>query len=347
MSLAIRRLGGALVVLPMVVTLSGCRFDLPEGVPSFDRGELPHNDAIFCNIEFGRRCATPTEKQMGINLANQYEEGFWAKKSSLWGLDYSPDALAACGGEPQTVVYRGPFPEGNPICLNGQQFDIGKFPSIKGACEAWCNSHGWIDGDDNHYRCDNIAWPATGSWSTPVVNACTVAGTLRADFQDLRRQRPREVVWTSASNVMITGNSIRRTNGGTLPNSGATSVRLLASGNDGFVDFVAIETNRNRLCGLSIGPNPDGDQQAGDIDFAFYLASNGMVSVYESGVQKSTAFPYSTLDRFRVAVIGGVVQYFVNDTLVLTSPTALGFPMRVDTALLQQDATITNVKTSF
>jgi hypothetical protein len=344
-----RFVGGAALGLPLVVIFAGCRFDLPDlpdQTAHFNRGDPPHTAAIFCNIEFGRRCATPTEKQMGVPLGQQYEEGFWKGKSSVWGLDYSPAALAECNGEPQTIVFRGAFPDGNAICLNDKQFDLGKYTSVKAACEAWCDSHEWIDSDGSPYSCANVAWPAASAWQTPVVNACTGAGTLRPEFQDLRRMKPEAVTWMSVFNVMITGNSIRRTNAGTLPNSGAVSTGRLPAGHDGYIDFVAVETNKSRLCGLAIGAN-DNNQQPSDIDFAIHLGADGTFTIRESNIAQTAPVPYGTLDRFRVAVIGGVVQYFRNDVLVITSSKPVGYPMRVDTSLLEQNATITDVQISF
>jgi hypothetical protein len=80
------------------------------------------------------------------------------------------------------------------------------------------------------------------------------------------------------------------------------------------------------------------NQQPSDIDFAIHLDTNGTFTVREANVAQTAALPYQSLDRFRVAVIGGVVQYFRNEALMFTSGKAIAYPMRVDTSLLEQNA---------
>lgn len=346
-----------LIGLPFVVILQGCSFDLPKfwgtelvdhppkGMPD-PRGEPPYTAAIFCNIESDRRCSTPTERLVGVDVADQYAKGFWIGKSSPFGLDYSLQALSECGGQPQTVQFRGPFPDGSAVGVNPETFLNGTFTSVKAACEAWCDGHAWIDNSGTPYRCDHIAWPATGVTS-PILNAFTPTGILRVVFRDLRKIRPKPVVWTDRINVAVSqDNTLRKTSPGLSFNSGATSIALLMNG-DGFVEFTATETSLGRVCGLAKGGHPDFSTGPADIDFGMYLRADGLLVVYESGVEMSAPIPYAPLDRIRVAVVGGVVHYFKNDVLLQTASAQVTYPMRVDASLLNANATIANAQTTF
>src|SRR6185436_10369249 len=128
-------------------------------------GEMPPQSALlFCNVEANRYCATEVEQAMGIDVARQNEEGFWVKppKSSMYGLDYSPQALAACGGQPQAVVFTGPFPDGSAVCRPAEEgLQVGY--DANAVCQEWCAGQGWIDAEGNAYVCEAIAWQASGA----------------------------------------------------------------------------------------------------------------------------------------------------------------------------------------
>jgi RHS repeat-associated protein len=143
------------------------------------------------------------------------------------------------------------------------------------------------------------------------------------------------VAWTSAVGVSVNGNSLQRVSGGFF--GGAASSQSIASG-DGYVEFTATETNKNRWCGLS---NGNSNVFSADIDFAVYLVSGGEVQILEGGAYKGS-FNYAAGDRFSVGVTGGVVTYSKNGTVFYTSATAPTYPLLVDTTLYETGGTITN-----
>src|SRR5262245_35964446 len=95
----------------------------------------------------------------------------------------------------------------------------------------------------------------------------SIAAVLVAADWALCQSEP--VVWTSAANVSVSGNSLTKTTGGTAWNAGAASVQVIQAG-FGYVEFTATETNTYRACGLSFG---DTDQSDADIDFALELST--------------------------------------------------------------------------
>jgi hypothetical protein len=121
-------------------------------------------------------------------------------------------------------------------------------------------------------------------------------------------------------------------------NSGAASTNSLASG-DGYVETVAVETTTYRMFGLS---NGNTNTNYTDIDFGLYLRIDGVISVYEAGVQKYTSATgaYVTGDVMRVAVVAGAVKYSKNGTVFYTSLASPSYPLLTDTAFYTPGATL-------
>jgi hypothetical protein len=355
-------LGVALSAAPFLFAIAGCSYTPPDPYEPFVEGDMPRTAAIFCNIEKGRECASDLDALMGVDLdpAKQYTEGFWAGRSAAFGIDRSPAALAACGGKPQKVLYHGPFPEGNMICLNPMEaFKAGpgmanfpgtfpgRFETANTACQAWCKQQSWIDGDGNPYSCSNIAWQAVGA-SSPVLNVCTAPGTPLDNATDLRKKVPQAIVWGDAVDVSVNGNSLSKAAGGAAWDAGAASTTTLDSG-DGYVEFTAIETDKRRMVGLAFGPLPDFDPSAADITYAVRLSA-GRIIVVEYGSTILQGVPFNSGDRIRVGVVGGAVQYFVNEMLFYTSDKPIpstGYPMHVSVSLFDVGATIVDAKATF
>lgn len=351
---------------PFLLLIVGCTFhpvDSSEVV-----GPDPRDATIFCNIEAGRECATDLDVAMGVDITKPHEDGFWAGRSAAFGLDRSPAALAACGGKPQKVLYKGSFPEGTQVCVNASTvFDVapgngslpgaftGAYANVSAACKAWCDTKHWIDGDDNHYNCANIAWQAASA-AAPVLNACTAAGALRPDFVDLRKFPPQPVVWQDAVGVIVTGSSLQKPGacapGQSCPTSfdaGAASSRLLTSG-DGYLEFTAGAADKDQMIGFASGPLPDLDATPADLRFAIFLQKNGQATIWENGQNKFTLIAYGAGQRFRMAIAGGVLQYFVNDQLFYTSASPLNpavYPLRVSVSLKDLGASVGTATTSF
>jgi hypothetical protein len=165
------------------------------------------------------------------------------------------------------------------------------------------------------------------------TGATITNATLSGNFEE-------NVVWTSAVGVTVSANSLSKPGGTSAWDAGAASTRSIAAG-DGWAEFTASETNKARVFGLS---NGNGGVDRADLDFAIYLRTDGLVSIYEFNVNVGPPTPpsYSVGDRFRVSVEGGVVKYRKNGTLIYTSAAAPTFPLLVDTSLWSPGATITS-----
>lgn len=143
-----------------------------------------------------------------------------------------------------------------------------------------------------------------------------------------------DVVLTNEVGVSLFGSGFRRGDAASGWTAGASSTRAI---DDGYVEFVATQTNVDRMVGLSHG---DGHPSYTDIDFAAYPAGDGIFRVYEAGTNRGSFGTYVPGDRFRVALQSGVIKYYKNQTLVYTSTVSPTLPLRVDSSAYQSGATV-------
>ena len=161
---------------------------------------------------------------------------------------------------------------------------------------------------------------------------------LGADAED------QSVIWTNVVNATVTGNVLQKTSGfDGVDDAGGTSQQQLTAG-DGHVQFTVGETNTFWLAGLSHGNQGTG---YADIDFAFRFNGAGWADVLENGIYAGGDTPYAAGDVFRVAVVGGRVQYFRNGTFLRESARTPVYPLLLDVALGSLGATVRNAVLGF
>ena len=145
------------------------------------------------------------------------------------------------------------------------------------------------------------------------------------------------VTWTNLVNVTVTDTVLQKTGGWDgVDDAGATSLQELTAG-DGYIEFTVGEATTFLLAGLSHGN--DGTGYA-DIDFAFRFNGAGWADVLENGAYAGGDTPYSGGDVFRVAVVGGRVQYSRNGLLLRESANVPRYPLLLDTSLGSMGATV-------
>jgi hypothetical protein len=145
------------------------------------------------------------------------------------------------------------------------------------------------------------------------------------------------VTWINIVNATVTGGVLQKTGGWDgVDDAGATSQHILSAG-DGYVQFTVGEANTFWFGGLSRGNQ---DTTYADIDFAFRFNGAGSADVLENGVYAGGDTPYSAGDVFRVAVVGGRVQYFRNGKFLRESAKAPSYPLLLDVALGSTGATV-------
>ncbi|MCB9364818.1 MAG: T9SS type A sorting domain-containing protein [Flavobacteriales bacterium] len=148
-----------------------------------------------------------------------------------------------------------------------------------------------------------------------------------------------DVVWQSAGGLDKNGNSISKSVGTNSWNTGAFSFNKINT--NGYMQFTVTETNKNRMIGLnSVNTNVSYT----DIEYAFYLQSNGSLTIYENGSNKGSYGTYTTNDVLRINVSGNTVEYLKNGTIIYTSSVVPSPPLYVDASLNTIGSSISNVQ---
>jgi hypothetical protein len=351
-------------------------------------GPFPQSDAIFCDIETKRECATPDEEKRGIRLTGG-AVALVAGSSSDVALDYSLKAMTDYNCTvPVAVSFAGRFPDGKPVCLNCGAVIPGIYKSAQAVCEALCadlTDPGVVPPTQATAASCAARTRLSTNASLPAcfANACSAPP---GDFNMVTFSDPRrfsEFPFLSPStDVTIDGfNTLKRTTpppNNTTFDAGASSVETIDSG-DGYVQFEATETNTARLGGLKQG-GPSFTPAAANIDFAIDLFTDHCFYIYEKGVSVKPTDPegtastctapnavgtYMSGDKFRIIVednfdgktgkvyyehySGGIVCQDGSRCYYLSrqdSPTPANYSLglRFDSALREQNATLTNVR---
>jgi hypothetical protein len=368
-----RRLRTAWVWPLALLALPNCILDTGSygPPPVFKGGPEPRTGVIMCDIPRvsssveGTNCATPTEAEVGLPLARAAVALAQGESQSL-ALDFSADAIAACGG-PQKIEFYGPFPDGYAVCLNcGTQIPVPYANSVaacvaqcidllnhdpdgiepQGSVEAYCQANARLS---THFE-SSTCWP----------DACTSAGTLKPDFVDPRRtQEP--VKWIDHIGTSASGNTLTRIAPTTTGfDAGAASAQTITHG-DGWVEFEAGENTFGHILGFSPDVGPDTDPTELNIGFAIRLKSNGEITIHEGAVEVTASLgSYVAGDRFRVRLTdnhdgtatisytrlnGACTPGTICDETVLATQTNPGpsYPLRVDASLGAEGSSLANV----
>jgi hypothetical protein len=146
------------------------------------------------------------------------------------------------------------------------------------------------------------------------------------------------VVWTSAVNCSVSGNTVQKSSGrDDTSDAGAISVQAIALGN-GYLEFTVTQTNKLGFCGLTDAPSST-DFNA--LDFAIKLTGRTVVEVRENNAYKSET-ALAAGDRFRISVEGSSVKYYRNGTLFYTSQRAPAYPLRAAANFINLSTTVSN-----
>jgi Immunoglobulin I-set domain len=148
------------------------------------------------------------------------------------------------------------------------------------------------------------------------------------------------LVWTNLINCSARDNSVQKTGGNNnADDASATSLQTI-NGGDAYVEFTALETDKERFCGLSSGNAIHAS--ADDINFAIKLNSARKAVFVENGIVKGK-IKYKPDSVFRIAVESNVVHYYKNGELIYTSQSRPAYPMLVTASLVNTMASVNNV----
>jgi RHS repeat-associated protein len=181
-------------------------------------------------------------------------------------------------------------------------------------------------------------YSATAAPSSPQKEYGYRNGQLLLTAEPAAGGSAQNVTWTNAVGVSISGNNLTRTAAGDGWNTGARSTQSIASG-DGYAEFTATETNKNRSMGLTNSTSVTSLQH---ISYGMHLGADGQITIHEGLGVYGVFGTYTTGDTLRVAVEGGVVKYRKNGTLLRTSTVAPTYPLYAGASLYTNASTVTN-----
>jgi RHS repeat-associated protein len=152
-----------------------------------------------------------------------------------------------------------------------------------------------------------------------------------------------DLLWKDQVAIQVSGNKIVSLNGG-WGNSGAASQQVLAPSQNGWVEFVASESNTNRMLGLS---DVNANANYTSLDYAWYLKNNGILEVYESGTLRGSFGSYVAGHLLQIERTGTSIKYYHNNVLKYTSSVPSSTSLMVDLAFHNATATLIGVRASF
>lgn len=150
------------------------------------------------------------------------------------------------------------------------------------------------------------------------------------------------VVWTKLVNCALNNQTLRKTKGhDELPDATALSAQQLATNN--YLEFVALETDKERYVGLSSNA---ADSSLNEQDYTLHLTAykyrdGTVVEARERGVYKAEA-TYNANTVLRIAIENGAVKYYRNDEVFYTSAAPATLPLYPKAVLQHVGATISN-----
>ncbi len=146
-------------------------------------------------------------------------------------------------------------------------------------------------------------------------------------------------IWKAniASNILIDGNGVKKTQGYNTSNGGIYSENKVY--NNGYLEFQTSDPFSRKMLGLS---SQDFGSSESTIQFAFYIESNGQLVVYENGSWKAEFSTITANDTLRIAVENNKVKYYLNSELLYLSDQTPALPLIADGTIQSIDGTFTN-----
>lgn len=160
------------------------------------------------------------------------------------------------------------------------------------------------------------------------------------------QSKVKKAQWTKTIGVDIDANSnlTKTADNNIWGNAGVSSINTLEAGENGWVEMLTEETDSYRMLGFS---QQDKDANYNSIEYGIYPGINSKVHIFESGVSLGIFGDYKKGDKMKVERINSVIQYFLNDSLLLASKKLSNTSLIIDVAMFTKGSTIKNVNCSF
>jgi glucose/arabinose dehydrogenase/PKD repeat protein len=204
-------------------------------------------------------------------------------------------------------------------------------------------TYAWAFGDGGSGTGPNPshAYASAGSYiaTLTVTDSDGLTATSSRTVTVSNPPTPVAVVWTNLVQASASGSTLTKTGGNLAYDAGAVSTASIPSG-DGYLEFTA-STLGYMGVGLGVG---DSSQHYGDLDFAIFTRASGSFSIMERGYVLPVGGTCAAGDVFRVEIVGGLVRYRRNGSVLYTSTQVPAYPLVVDTALYTPGVQVGNAR---
>ena len=142
-----------------------------------------------------------------------------------------------------------------------------------------------------------------------------------------------------STELTVSSTNVTKTTGTDGWNAGLSTLQSIAG--DGYIKFTTEDTNKSYMAGLNYTDNSVG---VGDLDYAIYVVYNGVIRVYENGINKGDKATHAPGDTFAVERRGKVVYYLKNGVPFYRSTIlSTGAPMIGDTSVYHVGVSINDL----
>lgn len=202
-------------------------------------------------------------------------------------------------------------------------------------------SNVWMEGvlyyDDRYRVIQSQSENLIGEMERITYRYDFVGNVLETKTSHEKKVQP--IVWADLVGVKVNSNSLTKTASSVWGNAGAASTKSIATGEDGWIEMEAIETNKGRMFGLS---TTNASANYNTIGYAIYPFANGTVHVYENGTPVGPIGTYQQGSKLRVERVGTSILYKIDGAVKHTSSAPSTGPLLADVALFQTGSTISN-----
>lgn len=151
------------------------------------------------------------------------------------------------------------------------------------------------------------------------------------------------ITWTNLIGLSLSGSNLLKIGNYGTTNSEASSVELLAAGQDGWIEMEADATTSNNSRIIGLAPS-----SSSVYPIAFGISIGGTnLNVYEGGVNIAYLGTCSNGDAVRVAREGSAIKYYVNGILKYTSSQTTSSELKAIACATYSKAIISGVNSSF
>jgi hypothetical protein len=142
------------------------------------------------------------------------------------------------------------------------------------------------------------------------------------------------------------GNKLLKTATAGWNAQGYSSTHALSPTSGGHLDWVADQSNKYVMIGLSTTPSTSASYT--NLDYAMYMVTNSQIQIRENGASLGYVSGYSAGDRLTINVdCLGNVTYLKNDIVIYSSSKKATNPLYFDSSFHGVDASISNITMTY